>query len=476
MENNKDRPLKSIYSNAVKSIQETPETNFIQRAFLKNAINESRPDSVKLKGIEHMYSPVMQKVIPLIGDSASTVLQFLFGDKMIKKANAKIDSYLAEGKSPEVNKQIQKINDDNLDIFTKSLSRANSKKLIENTRAESKLPTDWLDDVERFLKENPGLSDEEIESIISKKLEQFEKDPKLLNNLEATRPDSGTLGHSLDTADVFATLLRKSGLNLPEAEIMKKYEAAKLHDYAKGATPFRDVDSMANPRTMPNGPEKDYARTKVVENIGPHDKKGFASLALQDEGQAAYYASVHHGMPESLEDNLLKAADIFNAMTGKRPYRMSANVNDVLNEMEKFNVGKTISKEAFDILKKSVQDGSITAPKNYESELYKVYQTDRGNALKSKGITLFDVDAAKYAKGKSTSPLFSYVSAPIETLRDDYFPRISNEMKKNALYNVYKRKGNVLEANKIRGGFYNDETLNQIFSDNIDDIIKIYKF
>lgn len=63
-----NRPLKSIYSNAVKSIQETPETNFIQRAFLKNAINESRPDSVKLKGIENMYSPVMQKVIPLIGD------------------------------------------------------------------------------------------------------------------------------------------------------------------------------------------------------------------------------------------------------------------------------------------------------------------------------------------------------------------------------------------------------------------------
>ena len=475
MENNKDKPLKSIYSNAVKSIQETPETNFIQRAFLKNAINESRPDSVKLKGIEYMYSPVMQKVIPLIGDSASTVLQFLFGDKMIKKANAKIDSYLAEGKSPEVNKQVQKINDDNLDIFTKSLSKANSKKLIENTRAESKLPTDWLDDVERFLKENPGLSDEEIESIISKKLEQFEKDPKLLNNLEATRPDSGTLGHSLDTADVFATLLRKSGLNLSEAEIMKKYEAAKLHDYAKGATPFRDVDSMANPRTMPNGPERDYARTKVVENIGPHDKKGFASLALQDEGQAAYYASVHHGVPESLEDNLLKMSDIFNALTGKRSYKKPYTFIEALNEMEGM-AGKVFSKEAFDILKKSVQDGSMNAPKNYESELYKVYQTDRGNALKSKGITLFDVDATKFAKGKSTSPLFSYVSAPIKTLRDDYFPRISNEMKKKALYNVYKRKGNVLEANKIRGGFYNDETLNQIFSDNIDDIIKIYKF
>lgn len=473
--------------------------NFIQRAYLKNEINKKRPGSVQLQGAENIYNPLNKTITSSVGDASLTVLDYLLGAKaeseaanrgneMMSNFGKLANAVVSEGKKPAVANKIQKINDSNLEIMSKPLSRSNSKKLIKNTMEEVELPTDWSADVEMILKNNKNLSDKQIRDIIEKKLEQFEKDPKLLNNLEATRPDAGTLGHSLDTADVFGKLIKKANPNITQESLDKMVEAAKLHDYGKGTVPNRVLTSK-----MGRGEGGD--RFKVLQ---PHDARGFVDLVEQNETLPAYYAAVHHskGIPELLEDNLLKVADIYNALTGDRTYKKSMSPSEAIEEMENM-VDKVFSKEAFDILKGAIEDGTITPPKNYKSELDDVYSTKAAKGIrklaKQKGIKLFDVDVAlandKYSNKFGNNKLFSgldgvvgfinaipaFISRPVHNTDELVTKTVSDRLKRKALMDLFKKDNNIYDYNRVKY-LDNDDQIDKEFSDRLDDIIELYKF
>lgn len=472
--------------------------NFIQRAYLKNEINKKRPGSVQLQGVENIYSPQNKWLSGKLGDLSAATLLYLITGRLTKNSIVKgaasmapggklANAVVSEGKKPAVANKIQKLNDSNLEVMSKPLSKSNSKKLIKNTMEEVELPTDWPADVEMILKNNKNLSDKQIRDIIEKKLEQFEKDPKLLNNLEATRPDAGTLGHSLDTADVFGKLIKKANPNITQESLDKMVEAAKLHDYGKGTVPNRVLTSKM-------GRDEGGDRFKVLQ---PHDARGFVDLIEQNETLPSYYAAVHHskGLPITLEDNLLKVSDIYNALTGDRTYKKSMSPSEAIKEMENM-VDKAFSKEAFDILKGAIEDGTITPPKNYKSELDDVYSTKAAKGIrklaKQKGIKLFDVDVAlandKFSKtsmGKITKGIDNLtgfldaiplaISSPVSFGIEKSTEKVSKELKRKALMDLFKKDNNIYDYNRVKY-LDNDDQIDKEFSDKLDDIIGLYKF
>ena len=449
---------------------EEKKPNVVERAALKEAINKERPGTMKYEGSEKIYNPKVRNIGLLAGDAAAGVLLGSQATKgVVNHGKNKVNKYLAEGRSPETKAMADKIVESNKELMSQKPTTDRQTRLIANTVTESRLPKDNVSDLERTIKNNPKLSNSEMERIKNDTLRKWDADQKPLNNLEATRPGNDVWAHSLNTASDFGILLGEAFPEMSSQEIAKRIEAAKLHDYGKGMVRLGDVISSANFREQP---EVNAAKKAEVD---AHSNRGARALESLGEDLAAKYAKEHHLKPEDLETQLLKAADVFNALTMERVYRGPMSVEKALGIMKEEVARGVITPKAYAIVEKAVKEGKLRVPQKFDADLEGVYATEAANAVKEKGIRLFDVKAqeSKFAKGLDAfnSIVSSIVAGKgLQTASDLAIDRVSKKAKRNALMALYK--DDRVMYNEIKYGIYPDKVIDQMFKDNVDRIIE----
>lgn len=452
---------------------EEKKPNVVERAALKEAINKERPGTMKYEGSEKIYNPKVRNIGLMAGDAAAGVLLGSQATKgIVNHGKNKVNKYLAEGRSPETKAMADKIVESNKELMSQKPTVDRQTRLIANTVTESRLPKDNVSDLERTIKNNPKLSNSEMERIKNDTLRKWDADQKPLNNLEATRPGNDVWAHSLNTASDFGILLGEAFPEMSSQEIAKRIEAAKLHDYGKGMVRLGDVISSANFREQP---EVNAAKKAEVD---AHSNRGARALESLGEDLAAKYAKEHHLKPEDLETQLLKAADVFNALTMERVYRGPMSVEKALGIMKEEVARGVITPKAYAIVEKAVKEGKLRVPQKFDADLEGVYATEAANAVKEKGIRLFDigVQEPKFIKGLDAfnSIVSSIVAGKgLQTASDLAMDRVSKKAKRNALMALYK--DDRVMYNEIKYGIYPDKVIDQMFKDNVDRIIEDQK-
>lgn len=452
---------------------EEKKPNVVERAALKEAINKERPGTMKYEDSEKIYNPKVRNIGLLTGDAAVGVLLGSQATKgVVNHGKNKVNKYLAEGRSPETKAMADKIVESNKELMSQKPTVDRQTRLIANTVTESRLPKDNVSDLERTIKNNPKLSNSEMERIKNDTLRKWDADQKPLNNLEATRPGNDVWAHSLNTASDFGILLGEAFPEMSSQEIAKRIEAAKLHDYGKGMVRLGDVISSANFREQP---EVNAAKKAEVD---AHSNRGARALESLGEDLAAKYAKEHHLKPEDLETQLLKAADVFNALTMERVYRGPMSVEKALGIMKEEVARGVITPKAYAIVEKAVKEGKLRVPQKFDADLEGVYATEAANAVKEKGIRLFDigVQEPKFIKGLDAfnSIVSSIVAGKgLQTASDLAMDRVSKKAKRNALMALYK--DDRVMYNEIKYGIYPDKVIDQMFKDNVDRIIEDQK-
>jgi hypothetical protein len=439
-----------------------------ERAALKEAINKEKPDTMEYEGLEKVFSPKVREIGTKIGDAAGLVAGWLGSEMALNKSGKKISNYLAEGKSPETKAKADSIVKSNKELMSKAPTTGRQIRLMANAVEESKLNKDSIEDLERTIKNNPNLSESEMEKIKNEALYRWSNDQKPLNNLEATRPNNDVWAHSINTALDFGVLLHEAFPEMSSDEIAKRMESAKLHDYGKSFVRLNDLVTSADFRKRPQ------ANASKKAEVDTHSKRGAEALEELGEGIAAKYAREHHASPNDLETQLLKAADIFNAMTMERVYKGTKDPEAVLKIMETMVVDGTISQEAFNILEKAVNDGKLGDEPKFNSPLEDVYATEAGNAVKQKGIKLFDVETTKPGFAEKFDLINSLSSSimageGVQYLSNRYMDKLSKKAKTKALMEVYK--DDKVIHDRLKNGYYSDKAINQMFKDNVDKVI-----
>lgn len=474
-----------------------------ERASLKNAINNVQPGTVDYKGLEHLNSPTGQAVkytVPLMFAAIAAGA----GAKGAAGRRA-VNNYIARGRSPEAKQQRLEIAEENKGLLSQTPSTSNQSKLIDNTRKEVTIPRDNLKDTKMDYEGYKKLSEDEIKGIKEKKLKEFDSNQKPLNNLEATRPDKGTLGHSKDTARITYDLVKSNYPKIPEALLGKIQDAIELHDYGKGMVPY----SSFNSKTGRNY-ERDLFFTEHYPQIRPHDKFGKEALEAIGEDLAAFFAGAHHAPLKDFDSlakeanerfgyafrpyigdedpvhffknliGLVKSADIFNAKTGARPYIENPDSYEkAIKSMEGFARGKDIPEETFEMFKKSVLNGDVRQPKNDESELNEIYRHDAGKAVRNAGI---DSNALWNAENPVKSKVLEMGSLGVlglvtagevglalqaKNIQDEHKAKIK------ALINVTRGR-NFDEWAKLKSGYYkyDKEAVDKLFEKYFDEIVE----
>lgn len=475
-----------------------------ERASLKNAINNVKPGTVDYKGLEHLNSPTGQAVkytVPLMFAAIAAGA----GGKGAAGRNA-VNNYIARGRSPEAMQQRLGIAEENKGLMSRPASTVNQEKLIENTRKEVTIPRDNLRDVKMDYEGYKDLSEDDIKGIKEDALKRFTSDQKPLNNLEATRPDKGTLGHSKDTARITYDLLKSNYPDIPEDLLKRVQRAIELHDYGKGMVPYSSFNSKTSP-----GYEKELFFSEHKPRITPHDKFGKEALEAIDEELASFLAGAHHKKvkefdalakegnekfgelfkdyigkedPVQFFKNLIgivKSADIFNAKTGKRPYIENPDsYEDAIKNMETWAVKNgDLTEEAFNMLKNSVLKGDVRQPVNDESELNEIYKHDAGKAVRDAGI---DSNAIWNAENPVKSKVLEMGSLGVLGLVSAGHPGLALQAKNiqdehrakiKKLINVTRGR-NFDEWAKLKSGYYkyDKEAVDKLFEKYFDEIVE----
>lgn len=475
-----------------------------ERASLKNAINNVKPETVDYKGLEHLNSPTGQAVkytVPLMFAAIAAAL----GAKNQVASNKTINEYIARGRSPEAMQQRLQIAEENKGLMSQSPSRDVQDKLIDNTRKEVTIPRDNYKDLKMDYDNYKKLSEKEIKSIKEKKLKEFDSNQKPLNNLEATRPDKGTLGHSKDTARITYDLVKSNYPKIPEALLGKIQDAIELHDYGKGMTPYGSFNSKTG-----RNYERELFFSEHKPLIDPHDKFGKEALEAIGEDLAAFFAGAHHSDIEKFDDlakeanerfgyafrpyigdedpvhffknliGLVKSADIFNAKTGARPYIENPDsYEDAIKDMEGFARGKQVPEEAFDMFKESVLSGKVRQPKNDESELNEIYKHDAGKAVRDADInssTLWHYENQKMHPALAMGALGMLglaaqnqpgMALKVKNIQEEHKAKIK------ALINATRGR-DFDEWAKLKSGYYkyDKEAVDKLFEKYFDEIVE----
>lgn len=439
----------------------------IERAVLKTEINKERPGAMKYEGLEKIYSPKGIKLGTDIGDSAAMLLAFMLSKGFQKRSNNKIDNYLAEGNSPETKAKADRIVKSNQEIMSQTPTAGKQIQLMANTVEESRLPKDDIRDLERVIKENPNLSEAEMEKIKNETLRRWVNDQKPLNNLEATRPSNDVWAHSINTALDYGILLHEAFPKMTSNEIAERMEAAKLHDYGKSFVRLNDLVTNTNYKIDEAGPAK-------KAEVDTHTERGAEALKKLGEERAAKFAKEHHSSPNDIETQLLKAADIFNALTMERVYKGEKAPENTLKIMKSMIVDGVITQKAFDILEKAVEDGKLGGEPKFSSPLEDVYATEAGNAVKQKGIRLFDVQLKEPETAAGFNTFNSIISGimaghGLRAGSDWAMNKVSKKAKYNALMKLYK--DDKVMRDRLKNGYYKDAGIDRLFKENVDRII-----
>ena len=465
---------------------EKAEENLIQRAIrfaaLKDEINKVKPNSVKYKGIERIWSPVGREIGTRAGEIAGAFagngIAEELGPKIKGHSESKINSYLAEGKSPEATAKADSIVASNKDLMSKKPTSESLSKLVDNSIEESHIHVDNLNDLERIIEENPKLSKAKIAKIRKEAEARWKNDMKPLNAIEATRPKNDVWAHSLNTAKLHNMLLKEAikEKKLPEMsddELTEKFEAAQLHDYGKSMVRANDLITKTNFREDPK------SGLKKAE-VDTHAERGAKALKDIGEETASRYSSEHHNPETSgLEEELLKAADKFNAITMKRVYNNGPKpVNEALNIIKGDVVKGELSQEAYDILEKVIKEKNVGASKTMDSPLEGIYATERGNIAKEKGIRLFDVKTQQPDFIKNLNSFTSVINGilagrGLKAASDHFMDKLGKQEKLKALTMVYKDDLDM--QHKLKFGYFSDKDIDALFRKNIDKIIEMNK-
>ena len=146
--------------------------------------------------------------------------------------------------------------------------------------------------------------------------------------------------------------------------------------------------------------------------------------------------------------------------------------------MEGDVVAGRITQEAFNIVEKAVKNGKLGEQPKFSSDLEDVYATEAANAVKEKGIKLFDVNATKPDFVEKFDTINSFASSlmagqGVRYLSDLAMDKVSKKAKRNALMELYKDDKVMLD--RIKNGYYSDKKLDQLFKDNVNRIIRMNK-
>ena len=444
----------------------------VERAVLKEAINKERPGTMEYKGWEKIYEPDVRRELLEVGDAAGVLLALLATDGAIKLKTNRLNNYLALGRSPETKALANKIVKSNKELMSLPPTVGGQIMLMANTILENRLPKDNISDLERTLKNDPKLSKSKMEKIKKDTLSKWGADQKPLNNLEATRPSNDVWAHSLNTASDFGVLLEEAFPKMSSKEIARRVDAAKLHDYGKGMVRQGDLITSANFRAQPE------VNTEKKAEVDAHSNRGARALESIGEDLAAKYAKEHHLNPDDLELQLLKAADVFNAITMERVYKGPKTAKKALEIMKKDVAKGVITPEAYAVVEKAVKKGKLREPTKFNADLEDVYATEAANAVKEKGIKLFDINVqnSKYARGvEAFNTIIAGILAGqgLKTASDLVMNKVSKKAKRNALMALYK--DDRVMYDRIKHGYYPDKEIDQMFKDNVDRVIEYQK-
>lgn len=444
----------------------------VERAALKEAINKERPGTMKYKGLEKIYGPKFRSNALMIGDAAALTLAYLITKGVNNLRTNRLNNYLALGGSPETKALANSIVKSNRELMSLAPTISGQIMLMANTILENRLPKDNISDLERTIKNNPKLSKREMEKIKKDTLSKWEADQKPLNNLEATRPSNDVWAHSLNTASDFGVLLSEAFPEMSSKEIARRVEAAKLHDYGKGMVRQGDLITSANFRAQPE------INTAKKAEVDAHSHRGARALESIGEDLAAKYAKEHHQKSEDFELQLLKAADVYNAIAMERVYKGPKTAKEALNIMKGEVEKGVITPEAYAIVEKAVKNGKLREPAKFNADLEDVYATEAANAVKEKGIKLYDVKVQdpKFVRGiEAFNSIITGIMAGqgLKAASILAMDKVSKKVKRNALMALYK--DDRVMYDRIKHGYYSDKVIDQMFKDNVDRIIEYQK-
>lgn len=454
--------------------------NFVERAALKRAINRLKPGAMKYKGLEKIYDPEVSAAGLLLGMLASGGLMAGGMAESVRSSNSNINNYINRGRSEEASKRNQEILKENEKLMSEPASTKNQRELVENTRKEMRIPFDNYNDLKRVVTKSSRLSEKESNKIIDGVLRRFQNDLSLFNNIEATRPDAGTLGHSLDVGIGYGRIMKARYPKMTDGELEDVIHAAMLHDYGKGMIEYRYLNSESG-----RNYERELFFEKHKPEIDRHERLGAEALRTVGEELASKYAGNHHEVSTNTDADLLKAMDIYNAMTGDRVYREPKKAKEALEEIQKWSVvpdseatlpknKDKIAQSTFDLFKSYVENGVIGEPTNAQSPLYDVYMSDAKKAAKDAGITKYTIVASEHPKAAVIAPtvLDATVAGGLAGGHDAAMSKAEHgAMIKKLLDIIYNK--DLGEYLKLKGGYYkNDkEAVEKMFAEHLDEII-----
>ena len=189
---------------------------------------------------------------------------------------------------------------------------------------------------------------------LNKNIEQtyFETISALALAVEAKDPYSR--GHSDRVSDLSSRIAERLGLNKKEVFVIK--QAASLHDVGKIGI-GDDILKKAG--------QLDPEEVKIMQDhavVGETIVKPLKSFrALLDPIRHHHEKLDGSGYPDglkgdeiSLQARILAVADVFDALTSKRPYRETLSYEDCLKELDKLVEGNKIDAEVVSVLKEII--------------------------------------------------------------------------------------------------------------------------
>ncbi len=165
--------------------------------------------------------------------------------------------------------------------------------------------------------------------------------------------DMYTKGHSERVTQYSLLIGEQMGLNMEQLEVVQ--QAAVLHDIGKITIEL----SILNKPTALDQEEYDKIKDhpligyRILEPIEFDDRVKLCILQHHERPDGKGYPNGLRADEVLFESKILAAADAFDAMTTKRPYRDPLNISDALREMEKC-AGTQFDSEVVGVLRKIV--------------------------------------------------------------------------------------------------------------------------
>lgn len=171
--------------------------------------------------------------------------------------------------------------------------------------------------------------------------------------------DVYTSGHSERVTQYSVLIAEQLGLSLEQLEIIQ--QAATLHDIGKITVEL----SILNKPTALNSEEYNKIKMhpligyRIIEPIDFDKRVKLAVLQHHERLDGSGYPDGRIGNDILLEARILAAADAFDAMTTRRPYRDPLTISEALDEMTS-NTGVQFDGEVVNVLSKIVHSMTST--------------------------------------------------------------------------------------------------------------------